>query len=154
MMLGCFLILLATTLLFNFESIVRSFQFTGLLINSSVIILSVLLFVGLILIGMYVIFYVYFNNRFFLTNESVIQEIQTSIFSRLEQTVSLINIEDASFTQNGIIQQIFDFGAIRLSTEGEETTYRFTYVSNPKEVIATLNNAIEAFKNGRPITND
>jgi len=102
----------------------------------------------------YISVWIYRNNKFFLTNESVIQEIQSSLFSRLEQTVSLVNIEDASFTQQGIMQNLFDYGSIRLSTEGDETTYRFTYVAKPKDEIATLNNAVEAFKNGRPVIND
>lgn len=105
----------------------------------------------LILIGGYIAIWVYMNNRFFLTNESVIQEIQKSVFSKREQTVSLMNIEDASFTQKGILQSFLNYGSIRLSTEGEETTYRFDYVADPKEHIAILNNAVEAFKNGRPV---
>ncbi|MBC7764374.1 PH domain-containing protein [Microbacteriaceae bacterium] len=105
----------------------------------------------LFLIGGYLAVWVYTNNRFFLTNESVIQEIQSSIFSRKEQTVSLMNIEDASYSQRGPLQSILDYGSIRLSTEGEETTYRFDYVSSPKSQIAILNNAVEAFKNGRPV---
>lgn len=118
--------------------------------------LGVLAFVGwmltlLILIGGYIAVWVYMNNRFFLTNESVIQEIQHSLFSRLEQTVSLANIEDASFTQEGLLQNIFNYGSIRLSTEGDETTYRFNYVADPKKEISILNNAVEAFKNGRPV---
>lgn len=108
----------------------------------------------LTIIGGYVAVYVYTNNKFFLTNESVIQEIQHSLFSKHEQTVSLQNIEDASFVQNGLIPHLFNYGAIRLSTEGDETTYRFSYVSNPKQQIATLNNAVEAFKNGRPVIED
>ncbi len=95
--------------------------------------------------------WVYLQNKFFMTNESVIQEIQHSIFSKHEQTVSLGSIEDASFKHANFIQTIFDFGTIRLSTEGEETTYRFHYVSNPKKQVAILNNAVEAFKNGRPV---
>lgn len=110
----------------------------------------------LTLIGLitYIITWVYLNNKFFLTNESVIQEIQISLFARNEQTVSLENIEDASYTQTGIIQHIFNYGSIRLSTEGDETTYRFHYVSNPKHQIMLLNNAVEAFKAGRPVTNN
>lgn len=105
-----------------------------------------------IALGGFVYVYVYLSNKFFLTNESVIQEIQHSLFSRNEQTVSLANIEDASFTQKGVFQQLFNYGSIRLSTEGDETTYRFDYVSNPKQQIAILNNAVEDFKNGRPVT--
>lgn len=94
------------------------------------------------------------QNRFFLTNESVIQEIQISLFSKREQTVSLMNIEDSSYSQKGILQTLFNYGSIRLSTEGDETTYRFNYVADPKNQVAVLNNAVEAFKNGRPVTND
>lgn len=112
------------------------------------------LFILLVLMGLYISVWIYRSNRFFLTNESVIQEIQTGLFSHHEQTVSLVNIEDASYRQHGIFQLIFNYGSIRLSTEGDETTYRFYYVANPKEQIATLNNAVEAFKNGRPIVND
>ena len=126
------------------------FNITGEAADVATATLPILLFDVLIALGMFIIYYVYVNNKFFLTNESVIQEIQHSLFARLEQTVSLSNIEDASYVQTNIIQTIFDYGSIRLSTEGDETTYRFTYVANPKRHIAVLNNAVEAFKNGRP----
>lgn len=118
------------------------------------IILPAFLLALLFAIGGYIAVWVYLQNKFFLTNESVIQEIQTSLFSRHEQTVSLGSIEDASFRQMGVIQSFFNYGSIRLSTEGEETTYRFHYVANPKKQIAVLNNAVENFKNGRPVTGD
>ncbi len=121
----------------------------------SVLVVSVLaLLLGtLFVIGGLIATYVYIQNRFYLTNESVIQEIQLSLFSKHEQTVSLSNIEDASYRQENIIQQLFNYGSIRLSTQGDETTYRFNYVTNPKKQIALLNNAVEAFKNGRPVAN-
>lgn len=111
------------------------------------------LFILMILIALAgsVAVWVYLQNRFYLTNESVIQEIQNSLFSRNEQTVSLGSIEDASFKQTGILQMMLNYGTVRLSTEGEETTYRFSYVANPRHHIAVLNNAIESFKNGRPV---
>lgn len=120
---------------------------------SSIVWISILTLI-LIGVGTYIVVWVYRNNRFFLTNESVIQEIQTSLFAHNEQTVSLLNIEDASYTQTGVVQLLFNYGSIRLSTEGDETTYRFNYVSNPKHQIALLNNAVESFKNGRPVSDD
>lgn len=112
------------------------------------VIMALIVLVG---IGGYIAVWIYQRNTFYLTNESVIQEIQHSLFSKNEQTVSLGSIEDASFRQSGIIQTMFNYGTIRLSTEGEETTYRFHYVTNPKFQIATISNAIESFKNGRPV---
>ncbi len=107
--------------------------------------------IALILVVMYSSYYVYTHNRFILTNESIIQEIQNGLLSRNEQTISLANIEDASYTQRGLIQQMFNYGSLRLSTEGDETTYRFNYVFDPREKVSVLNSAVEAFKNGRSI---
>jgi len=148
---GIFLIVIALTVASNFTIIAESLMLTNVLPDPAVVVLPLLAFSAAVALGMFIVYYVYVSNKFFLTNESVIQEIQVSLFSRHEQTVSLNNIEDASYQQNGIIQQIFNYGSIRLSTEGDETTYRFTYVANPKNHIATLNNAVEAFKNGRPV---
>lgn len=148
---GVLLIAASLTIVSSYAEIAEALNFQGQLADPATVTVPILLFCVLVGLGMFVVYYVYVNNKFFLTNESVIQEIQVSLFSRHEQTVSLANIEDASFYQHGILQHIVNYGSIRLSTEGDETTYRFTYVSNPKQHIATLNNAIEAFKNGRPI---
>lgn len=140
------------SILFNYDIFVSFFNLSGTAADLSVTFIPII-FVGLLIaVVTYAAYFVYTNNKFFLTNESVIQEIQVSLFAKHEQTVSLGNIEDASFEQRGILQQIFNYGAIRLSTEGDETTYHFTYVTRPKNHIAVLNNAVEAFKNGRPVS--
>lgn len=149
--LGTFLIGLALAILFNYSAFVETFAIRGVLEDISNVAVPIWIFVGIVALGMAISYYVYSHNKFFLTNESVIQEVQVSLFSRQEQTVSLGNIEDASYTQHNILQHILDYGDIRLSTEGDETTYRFTYVASPKNHIARLNNAVEAFKNGRPV---
>jgi uncharacterized membrane protein YdbT with pleckstrin-like domain len=148
-----FLVGLIASLLFNFSFVMNAFGIYSPPSFGAILLVGILLIL-LVLIGGYIAIWIYTSNRFFLTNESVIQEIQTSLFTKNEQTVSLINIEDASFEQKGILQTLLDYGSIRLSTEGDETTYRFSYVSNPKQQIATLNNAVESFKNGRPVLND
>lgn len=114
--------------------------YTGYVVGASVLL-------GILFcLGGYLSLWAYVNNRFFLTNECVIHEIQTSIFTKFEQTVSLDNVEDVSYSQSGFMQSIFDYGSIRLSTEGEETTYRFNYVSSPKAQIRLINDAIEEYK--------
>lgn len=144
------LVAITASVMINYSLIMEYFGIFDPPDFGAILLLGTLL-IFLFLVGGYIAIWVYLNNRFFLTNESVIQEIQTSLFHKFEQTVSLANIEDASFRQQGIIQSLLNYGSIRLSTQGDETTYRFDYVSNPKDHIATLNNAVEAFKNGRPI---
>lgn len=151
---GIILIAIIVLAMLDYDFFVNLLGLRGDAANISTVIWPLLLFSVLVVLGMYVVYYVYSSNRFFLTNESVIQENQTSLFSRHEQTVSLANIEDTSYRQHGILQYFLDYGSIRLSTEGDETTYRFSYVARPKECVAVLNNAVEAFKNGRPINGD
>lgn len=105
----------------------------------------------LTLLGGYIGIWVYRRNVLFLTNESIIQEIQVSLFAREEQTVSLGSIEDARYEQSGIIQMIFNYGTIKLSIEGDEREYTFAYTPHPKTSVDTISNAIESFKNGRPV---
>lgn len=148
--LTAFCTALVLSVVFNYQPIVESLGIIDPPPYGTVLVTGILLSL-LFLVGGYIAIWVYVNNRFFLTNESVIQEIQTSLFAKHEQTVSLANIEDASYKQQGILQSLLNYGSIRLSTEGDETTYRFYYVSDPKSEIAILNNAVEAFKNGRPV---
>lgn len=148
---GVLAIGLSLSLLVNYDIFVELMSITGPLADINSVAGPILLLCLILALGMFIAIYVYVHNRFFLTNESVVQEIQHTLFSRHEQTVSLASIEDASFTQHGIFQQVFNYGDIRLSTEGDETTYRFTYVAQPRAHIAQLNDAVEAFKNGRPV---
>lgn len=143
-------IALVLSLLFNFPYFAGSIGLS----NGSygTLMLAGVMLIILFLLGGYAAIWVFFNNRFFLTNESVIQEIQTGLYGRKEQIVSLANVEDASYSQQGPFQTLFDYGSIRLSTEGDETSYNFTYVAHPKYHITMLNNAVEAFKNGRPVS--
>lgn len=151
---GIFLITIALTIMTSLSEFVERFGIRGEFAESGLLAAFGVLFIIAVALGMAISAYVYVSNKFFLTNESVIQEIQNSLFSRHEQTVSLANIEDASFTQNGVLQHLFNYGSVRLSTEGDETTYRFSYVANPKNHVDTLNNVVEAFKNGRPVEED
>ncbi|MEI6054390.1 MAG: PH domain-containing protein [Candidatus Saccharibacteria bacterium] len=146
---GVLSISLAFTVLFNYDIIINALKITGPAASLSNVFIPVIAFVIFVIFSEYIVYYIFTNNKFFLTNDSVVQQVQTGLFSNSEHIVSLGNIEDASYSQNGIIQQFFNYGSIRLSTEGDETTYRFTYVSNPKECISTLDNAIENFKNFR-----
>lgn len=134
-----------------YPSMYEEFGSSAFAISPTAMFGVIILCSALAVLGGAVALWVYLQNQFFMTNESVIQEVQESLFSRREQTVSLGSIEDASFKQTGILQTILDYGTIRLSTEGEETTYVFRYVTRPKRQIAILNNAIESFKNGRPV---
>lgn len=103
----------------------------------------VLIFAAFLGLGGVIATIVYQGNRFYLTNESIFQQVQKSLFHTRTQVVNLINVEDASQDQVGIIPQLFNYGTLRLSTQGEETTYHFYFVANPRRLVGMVNDAAE-----------
>ncbi len=149
--LGVLLVAIAFSVLFNYDLIAERLQLTGATASPSIMVLPILLFVVLVCLFTYIAYYIYTNNRLYMTNECVIEFKQAGMFTHSEHSISLGSIEDASYTQTSFVQQLVGYGSIRLSTVGDETTYTFTYVGQPKDLIDRLNSAVEAFKNGRPV---
>lgn len=149
---GILVIGIALGFLFNYPAIVTALNAGDKLPSFGVMIIPILLIVGLAALFMYIAYYVYNRNYFILTNECVIENMQYSLFSQREQTISLGSVEDSSFTQDNILQYILNYGSIRLSTIGDEDTYRFQFVSDPKNELIVLSDAVEHFKNNRPVS--
>ena len=149
--IGLFVVTLTITALFNYDLVAKMMHLTGAVANISVMVLPILVFILLICLLTYVAYYIYTSNRFFLTNESIVEQIQLNLFARIEKTIDLGSIEDISFTQSNIIQNLFDYGSIRMGTIGDQKSYNYTFVAHPKDQVNILNTAVEAFKSGRPI---
>lgn len=112
--------------------------------SESVVTLPLLALAALFLLGGLVAVYVYNANLFYLTNESIIQYVQSSIFSTKEQQINLVNVDDVSYRQQGIMQQVFNYGTVRVTTEGDEQNpYIFYFVAKPQLVTRTINDAME-----------
>ncbi len=94
--------------------------------------------------------YVYNQNYFIVTSERVIANIQISPFARMNQNVELEHIEDCSYSQSGAFQTLLNYGSIRLSTVGDEHTYRFNFVRNPSEQFQVVNRVVQAVDEGEP----
>lgn len=117
---------------------------TNVLPDVSIVMWPAIILCALFVTGGFVAAYVYNGNLFYLTNESIIQYEQTSIFSIKQQQINLVNVDDVSYRQQGILQHFLDYGTIRVSTEGDEKNpYVFYYVAHPQAVIRTINDAME-----------
>jgi hypothetical protein len=97
---------------------------------------------ALLILGGYIAMQVYNSNILYLTNESIILHVRASLFNTKLRLIGLVNIQDASAGKVGIIQQLFNFGTVELSTKGEDI--EFPYASNPQHLADIINDAIEA----------
>lgn len=108
------------------------------------IMLGALLFAAVI-IGA-IAYIVYSGNRLFVTNKHVIQLIMNSLVSSSENMIDLPSIEDVSFKQEGIMQQMFHYGTLRLATVGDETTYTFKYSDISREQLKAVSKLVTEAK--------
>lgn len=139
MMLGVIMILLALlfVLLMDYplDEMGKRFLFVILFV-----LLGVTVIAGLIAI------IIYNGNRLFVTNERVIQYVRNSILSSSVNTIDLCSVEDVSFHKDGIMQNLFKYGTLRLATVGDETTYTFKYVNVNAKEIETISKMISDAK--------
>ncbi len=137
--------------IFNYDAVAQVLLLKGLAADAGTMILPILMFILLVCLLTYAAYLVYTNNKFYLTNESIIEQLQSGLFNHTEKSIDLASIEDVSYTQSNILQSLIGYGSIKLTTIGDETSYTYKYVSNPKQQVTVFNNAVESFKNGRAI---
>lgn len=89
---------------------------------------------------------VYKGNKLFITNRRVIQFVMDSLVSTSINIIDLVSIEDASFRQESLLQKMFHFGILRLSTVGDETTYTFKYSDIKPEELKAVTDLISQAK--------
>lgn len=82
--------------------------------------------------------YVFNGNKMYITNKRVTQFMMISPVASSVNIIDLSSIEDVSFRQAGLIQKLFHFGTLRLSTVGDETTYTFPYTNISSAEVARI----------------
>ncbi len=123
---------------------------------STIVTMSSIIFFSIVAITVlfaYIATRVYRANKMVVTTERVVQYKSASLFDRKKQTIDLGWIEDVSSHKRGFFAMMFNFGSVRLSTIGDESTYYFKYARNPAEISSQLNELILAVKNEDSLPN-
>jgi uncharacterized membrane protein YdbT with pleckstrin-like domain len=89
---------------------------------------------------------VYNGNRWILTDDSLTQITQRSLFDRQNSQLSLANLEDVTAHQDGILAHIFNYGVLKAETAGERSKFSMIYCPNPNAYAQKILMAREAFE--------
>lgn len=98
-------------------------------------------------------FLLWFYNVYILTNERLISLEFLGLMNKTLNVTNISKIEDVSFSQKGILQNMFDFGDVIAQTsseqrtadvaQGEMSTFTFNSVGNPNEVVNVISELME-----------
>ena len=89
--------------------------------------------------------YVYRQSRLLITDKSLVQIMQKTLFSRKVSRLSMSNVEDVNEEQRGIISSIFNYGTMTVQTAGTEDNFVFTLCPNPTKLADRIIEARQAY---------
>ena len=73
---------------------------------------------------------IYRQSRLIVTDRNITQVLQYGLFSRKVSQLNIVNIEDVTSFQSGLIPTMLNYGTIKIETAGEQANFSFTFCPN------------------------
>src|SRR5437868_1048841 len=121
-----------------------TFQSSGDSISGSLSAIIVMSAVLLVLI-LFTATYVYRQSRLLVTDKSLIQILQRTLFIRKVSRLSMSNVEDVNEEQRGVLASLFNYGTLTVQTAGTEDNFVFTLCPNPTQLADRIIEARQAY---------
>lgn len=86
---------------------------------------------------------VYRKNRFIVTDRNITQILQFGLFNRKVSQLNMVNVEDVTSKQNGMLANMFGYGELVVETAGEQSNFHFSHCPNPSYYAKVILNARE-----------
>lgn len=115
------------------------FDATGL-VRTAVIAVAVL-WLMFWLVQIVIVWYHYRHDFWIVTNQRLIDLYKKNPFNQSLSSADLVNVQDISVNQRGLLPTIFKFGDVRCQTAGVNTIFTLAGVPNPASVLATIDAA-------------
>ena len=108
---------------------------------SAIIVLSAILLVAILFTATFI----YRQSRLLVTDRSLVQIMQKTLFIRKVSRLSMSNVEDVNEEQRGLLATIFNYGTLTVQTAGTEDNFIFTLCPNPTKLADRIIEARQAY---------
>lgn len=106
--------------------------FSGLSEQANKIFAAMIIFgLAMLVFYLFTATYVYRQSRLLVTDRSLVQVLQKSLFIRKISRLSMSNVEDVSAEERGILSTVFNYGTIVVQTAGTMDNFIFPYCPTP-----------------------
>ena len=109
--------------------------------------LSAVIVVAAALLGLilFTATYIYRQSKLLVTDKSLVQVLQKTLFIRKVSRLSMSNVEDVNEEQRGILANIFDYGTLTVQTAGTEDNFIFAMCPDPTGLADRIIEARQAY---------
>lgn len=114
------------------------------------------IFVLAMLIGLFIIFRVWFYNHvniFIITSERIVDVQRSSLFDEVVTSVGYADIKDIAVRKKGVFANVFGYGNIIIQTNSEHFVLDISAVRDPQKIHNTIVQADEKYKQNRHLAN-
>ncbi|MDB5160826.1 MAG: hypothetical protein JWO96_206 [Candidatus Saccharibacteria bacterium] len=94
---------------------------------------------------------IYHQSKLTLTDKSLVQRLQRSLFNCKISRLSMSNVEDVNVDQRGIAATVFNFGTLTVQTAGEQDNFVFTLCPTPNVYAEKVLEARQAYARHHPV---
>jgi uncharacterized membrane protein YdbT with pleckstrin-like domain len=120
---------------FNTDSATISPMLSGIIILGAILLVLIL----------FTATYIYRQSRLLITDRSLVQILQKSLFIRKVSRLSMQDVEDVSAEHRGILASIFGYGTLTVQTAGERENFVFTLCPMPQKYADQIIEARQKF---------
>ncbi len=106
--------------------------FNGLSNQAYKVLVGVIIFgLAILILFLFIATYVYRQSRLIVTDRSLVQILQKSLFIRKISRLSMSNVEDVTAEERGMLSTILNYGTIVVQTAGTLDNFIFPYCPTP-----------------------
>lgn len=91
-------------------------------------------------------FFIYFLDRWVVTEKHILDVEQKNLFSRTVSRQEIARIQDVTAEVKGFFQTMFNFGNVYIQSAGEQERFIFENVPDPNGIVNTIMQAIDQVK--------
>ena len=88
-------------------------------------------------------FFIFFLDRWIVTNEHIIDIEQKTIFNRVVSKLELERVQDVTAETKGLMETFFNYGDVFIQTAGERERFVFRDVPSPQFVADSIVRALD-----------
>lgn len=93
----------------------------------SLIALGAVLILGFMLVIVLIATIIYYQSNLIVTDKTITQTLQTSLFSRKVSQLAISSVEDVTSNKSGFFPTLFNYGVLLIETAGEQENFYFQY---------------------------
>jgi hypothetical protein len=107
--------------------------------------------VGFMVVIMLVATIIYYKSNFVITDQSIKQTLQISLFNKKISQLDVAQIQDVTAEKKGFLPTFLNYGRLIVETAGEQANFHFDYCPNPDHYAKIILDSRQLYLSGHEL---